>query len=175
VRRRQFITLLGGAAATWPLAGRAQQAGKLRTIGFLGPSTMSVASERVAAFRQRLRELGWVEGQTVAIDYRWADGRTERFREIAADFGRSRRASGAIKLAEGRFRWGIGDYINIEVERVDELEHWQEATSAPRARGGRCRVSSLSPLRLVLVFRRSPELILVCIHGGFPGLFVLAG
>jgi hypothetical protein len=61
-RRREFITLLGGAAA-WPLAARAQQPAKLRTIGFLGPSTMSVAGERIAAFAQRLRELGWIEAK----------------------------------------------------------------------------------------------------------------
>jgi putative tryptophan/tyrosine transport system substrate-binding protein len=88
VRRRQFISLLGGAAAAWPLAARAQQRTKLPTIGYLGASTLSATSERVAAFVQRLRELGWIEGQTIAIDYRWADGRTGRFAEIAAEFVR---------------------------------------------------------------------------------------
>jgi putative tryptophan/tyrosine transport system substrate-binding protein len=92
VRRREFITLLGGAAATpsllWPLAVRAQQPAKLRTIGFLGASTASVTSRRTAAFIQRLRELGWIEGRTVAIEYRWAEGRPERFAELAAEFVR---------------------------------------------------------------------------------------
>ena len=78
LKRREFITLLGGAAAGWPLAARAQQPAKLPTIGFLGPTTPSADSQRVAAFVQRLRELGWIEGRTVAIEYRWAEGRSER-------------------------------------------------------------------------------------------------
>jgi putative ABC transport system substrate-binding protein len=87
VRRRDFITLFGVATA-WPLAARAQQAGKMPTIGLLGATTLLVESQRVAAFVQRLRELGWIEGRTVAIEVRWADGRTERFVEIAAEFVR---------------------------------------------------------------------------------------
>jgi len=87
--RREFITLLGGAAASaWPLAARAQQAGKLPTIGFLGSSTLSAMSQWTAAFVQRLRELGWVEGRNVAIEYRWAEGRADRLSEIAAEFVR---------------------------------------------------------------------------------------
>ena len=85
--RREFIALLGGAAA-WPVAARAQQPGKLRTIGFLGQSTRSAASEWVAAFVQRLRELGWMEGRTITIEYRWSEGRAERFAQIAAEFVR---------------------------------------------------------------------------------------
>ena len=88
MRRREFITLVGGAAVAWPLTARAQQAGKLPTIGFLGAATPSVASQWVAAFVQRLRELGWIEGRTVAIEYRWAEGRSERYAEIAAEFVR---------------------------------------------------------------------------------------
>src|SRR6516162_8102622 len=87
MKRREFITLLSGAAA-WPFAARAQQAGKLPTIGFLGSSSASGWSPWTAAFVQRLNELGWVEGRTVAIEYRWADGRSERFAEIAAEFVR---------------------------------------------------------------------------------------
>ena len=87
LRRRQFITLLGGAAAAWPLAAHAQQAGKLPTIGFLG-ATPSAESQRLAAFVQRLRELGWTENRTITIEYRWAEGREERFAEIAAEFAR---------------------------------------------------------------------------------------
>jgi putative ABC transport system substrate-binding protein len=86
MRRREFITLLGGAAA-WPLGARAQQA-KLPTIGFLGASTPLNWNPWTAAFVQRLRELGWIEGRTVAIEYRWAEGRSERFAEIAAEFVR---------------------------------------------------------------------------------------
>src|SRR5215470_17068273 len=83
VKRRQFITLLGGAAASWPLGARAQQ--KLPTIGFLGADASAFAPW-TAAFVARLHELGWIEGQTVAIEYRWSQGRTERYAEIAAEF-----------------------------------------------------------------------------------------
>jgi putative ABC transport system substrate-binding protein len=85
MKRRTFITLLGGAAATWPLAARAQQAAKLRTIGFLGTTTASAWAPWTAAFVQRLHELGWIEGRTVVIEMRWAEGRSERFAEIAAE------------------------------------------------------------------------------------------
>jgi putative tryptophan/tyrosine transport system substrate-binding protein len=88
MRRREFITVLGGAAATWPLPARAQQAGKLPTIGFLVTGTPSSQGQWVAAFVQRLRELGWIESRTVAIEYRWAEGRAERAAEIAAEFVR---------------------------------------------------------------------------------------
>ena len=84
MRRRQFITLLCGVAA-WPLAARAQQ-GKVSTIGFLGVSTARAMSQWIAAFVQRLHELGWIEGRTVAIEYRWAEGRDERYREISSEF-----------------------------------------------------------------------------------------
>ena len=87
MRRREFVTLLGGAAA-WPLAARAQQAGKLPTVGFFGAYTAALQSPWTAAFVQRLRELGWVEGHNLAIDYRWAEGRSERYAEIAAEFVR---------------------------------------------------------------------------------------
>jgi putative tryptophan/tyrosine transport system substrate-binding protein len=88
--RREFITLLGGTAVAWPVGARAQQAGKLPTIGFLGQTTLSGGSEWVAAFVQRLHELGWNEGRTIAIEYRWAEGREERFAEIAAEIVRLR-------------------------------------------------------------------------------------
>jgi ABC-type uncharacterized transport system substrate-binding protein len=88
MKRRDFITLIGGAAAGWPLAARAQQAGKLPTIGVLAATTASVSGQWVAAFVQRLRELGWMEGRNVAIEVRWAEGRDERSAEIAAEFVR---------------------------------------------------------------------------------------
>jgi putative tryptophan/tyrosine transport system substrate-binding protein len=88
MQRRKFITLLGGAAATWPLVVRAQQAGKLPTVGVLVAGTPASHGKWIAAFVQRLRELGWIEGRTVAIEYRWAEGHTERFAEIAAEFVR---------------------------------------------------------------------------------------
>jgi putative ABC transport system substrate-binding protein len=87
MNRREFITLLGGATV-WPLAARAQQPGKVPIIGFLGASTPSATSQRSAAFVQRLRELGWIDGRTVAIEYRWGEGRSERFTEVAAEFVR---------------------------------------------------------------------------------------
>ena len=87
MKRRELLGVLGGAAV-WPLAARAQQSGKLPTIGFLGATTASGASQWVVAFVQRLRELGWIEGRTMAIEYRWAEGRNERFTEIANEFAR---------------------------------------------------------------------------------------
>jgi putative ABC transport system substrate-binding protein len=88
MRRREFVSLLGGAAVTWPLAARGQQPARLPSIGFLGTATPSAWGSFTAAFVQRLRELGWIEGRTVAIQYRWAENRTERYAEIAAEFVR---------------------------------------------------------------------------------------
>jgi putative ABC transport system substrate-binding protein len=88
MRRREFITLIGGTAAAWPCAGQAQQVGKLPTIGFLGASSQSGWGSWTSAFVTRLRELGWIEGHTIAIEYRWAEGRKERFAEFAAEFVR---------------------------------------------------------------------------------------
>jgi putative ABC transport system substrate-binding protein len=67
MKRRKFITLLGGAAAAWPLEARAQQPAKLPTIGYLGSGTPATQGQLVAVFVQRLRELGWIEGRTIAI------------------------------------------------------------------------------------------------------------
>jgi putative tryptophan/tyrosine transport system substrate-binding protein len=88
MRRRDFIKGVAGSAASWPLAARAQQARKLPIIGFMGASTPSAWSEWVAAFNQGLRELGWIEGRTVVMEYRWAEGRSERYAEIAAELVR---------------------------------------------------------------------------------------
>ena len=88
LKRRDFITLLGGAAAAWPLAARGQQPAKLPTIGYFGTASASAWGPWTTAFGQRLRELGWIEGRTVAIQYRWAEGRAERLAEIAAEFVR---------------------------------------------------------------------------------------
>src|SRR5262249_11351448 len=87
MKRREFIMLLGGAAA-WPLAARAQQPAKRPIVGFLGDSTPLAESERAAAFARRLHDLGWIEGRTIAIEYRWADGRSDRLAEMAAEFAR---------------------------------------------------------------------------------------
>ena len=85
LKRREFITLLRGRAA-WPLAARTQQ--RLPTIELLGTGTASTWSQWIAAFLQRLRELGRIENRTVAIEYRWAKGRVERYTEIAVKFVR---------------------------------------------------------------------------------------
>jgi putative tryptophan/tyrosine transport system substrate-binding protein len=106
IGRREFITLLGGAVAAWPRAARAQQAARLPIIGFLGSLTPSSQSQWTAVFVQRLRELGWIEGQNVAIEYRWAEGQIERASEIASEFVRLRvnviLASGAMVIAAKR-------------------------------------------------------------------------
>jgi putative ABC transport system substrate-binding protein len=85
MRRREFIALCGAAIA-WPVAARAQPPGKIPTIGYLSPTKASVSAERISAFVQRLSELGWIEGQTIAIVYRWAEGNIERSRDFAAEF-----------------------------------------------------------------------------------------
>jgi ABC-type uncharacterized transport system substrate-binding protein len=88
MKRREFIAFVGCAAIVWPDPARAQQPRRLPTIGFLGQSTRAAASEWVAAFGQRLRELGWIEGRTIAIEYRWSESRDERSAGIAAEFVR---------------------------------------------------------------------------------------
>jgi putative tryptophan/tyrosine transport system substrate-binding protein len=89
MRRREFVTLLGCAAASWPLGASSQQL-KSPTIGYFGATTAAAEKIRTDAFLQRLSELGWIEGKTVAVEYRWAESQTERFSEIAADLVRLR-------------------------------------------------------------------------------------
>ena len=88
MRRREFITLLGGAVAGWPLSTRAQQAAKPPIIGYLSPNSASTQSQWTAAFARRLHELGWIEGRTVAIEYRWAEGHAERLSAFADELVR---------------------------------------------------------------------------------------
>jgi putative ABC transport system substrate-binding protein len=88
MRRRDFIKAIAGSGAAWPLAVRAQQPARPPMIGFLGSATSSAEGSRVAAFTKRLRELGWTENRTVAIEYRWAEGQSERYAEIAAELVR---------------------------------------------------------------------------------------
>lgn len=87
IRRRKFISFLGGAAA-WPVVAWAQQARHVPTIGYVAPTNPLMPSRSTGAFLQRLRELGWIEGQTITIESRWAAGRPERLDEIAAEFVR---------------------------------------------------------------------------------------
>ena len=139
MKRREFITLLGGAAA-WPLAARAQQAAKLPIIGYLGPSTRSLDSQRIYAFVQRLRELGWEEGRTIVIEYRWAEGRNERLAETAAEFVRrkvdvivtsatpptvaAKRATSVIPIVFA----AVGDPVAVGV-----VESWRAPAAIPPA------------------------------------------
>jgi putative ABC transport system substrate-binding protein len=88
MRRRDFITLFGSAAVVWPLTARAQQSGKVSRIGYLGTSSPSLEGHVLDAFRQKLRELGHVEGENIAIEYRWAEGQDDRLPELAAELVR---------------------------------------------------------------------------------------
>ena len=87
MRRRQFLGLIGGAAA-WPVAAKGQQVGRLATIGFLGTGAAPGWQPWTATFVQRLRDLGWIEGRNLAIEYRWGEGQPERYAEFAAEFVR---------------------------------------------------------------------------------------
>ncbi len=85
MKRREFITLLGGAAVSWPLAARAQQPGKMARIGFLGSATAAGSAKSVEAFRAGLRDFGHVEGRNIVIEFRWAEGKYDRLYDLVAE------------------------------------------------------------------------------------------
>jgi putative ABC transport system substrate-binding protein len=85
MRRREFIMMLGGAAVLWPLAARAQQLGKRSRIGYLGVSSSSLEPHYTDAFRQKLRDLGYIDGENIAIEFRWAEGQDDRLPGLATE------------------------------------------------------------------------------------------
>src|SRR5215472_13166115 len=90
MRRRDFIKVVAGSVAAWPLAAHAQQPGKVPRIGFLGAASPSTFASRLEGFRQGLRDFGYIEGATITVEYRWAEGRYERLPELAAELVRSK-------------------------------------------------------------------------------------
>ena len=88
MRRREFIMLLGGVVAGWPLPARAQRMEKMPQIGYLGVSSLSLEPHYIEAFRQKLRDLGHVEGKNIAIEYRWAEGQDDRLPNLASELVR---------------------------------------------------------------------------------------
>ena len=88
MRRREFIKVIAASTVVWPLTARAQPLGKPPTIGLLLPNTVAVDGPRVGALMRRLRELGWIESRNIAVEYRWAEGRTEHLAEFAAEYVR---------------------------------------------------------------------------------------
>jgi hypothetical protein len=104
MRRRDFIKFVAGSAAVWSLAARAQQPGKLPIIGYMGQGTPAAEAKRVLAFVGRLRELSWIEGRTVVIEYRWTEGRSDLAVDIAGEF--ARRKADVTRTREDRLRDG---------------------------------------------------------------------
>src|SRR5262244_4282781 len=88
MRRREFIALLGSGVAGWPLAARAQQAAKMPTVGFIGSDSPDAYAVLLRAFRVGLKATGFIEGQNVVIEYRWAEGRNDKLPEFAVDLVR---------------------------------------------------------------------------------------
>jgi putative tryptophan/tyrosine transport system substrate-binding protein len=132
MRRRELIDAFGGLAAAWPFAARAQQSAKLPIIGFLGSAIASIGNPWLSAFVQRMRGLNWIEGRSVAIEVRWAGGRSERVAEIASEFVRQKvdiivTTGGEVAEAKqkteteslGRYCYSTGDRAGRAKQRSD--------------------------------------------------------
>jgi putative ABC transport system substrate-binding protein len=173
MRRREFIALAAGAAAAWPLAGRAQPPQKLRTIGFVGPSTATVDRPLTGPFAQRLAELGWVDGRSIVIDYRPSEGLVERAGEIAAEFVRlkvdvivtggdaqalaAKRATALIPIVFG----GAGDPVGNGL--AESL-----ARPGGNATGSSVQLTDTAGKRLEILREVLPGLRRLAISGNFP-------
>jgi hypothetical protein len=125
LKRREFMTLLGGAAA-WPLAARAQQLGQLPVIGFLDPRSPEALADRLRGFRQGLTDTGFVEGDNVAVEYRWAENRLDRLPALVADLVRRRVDVIAVHLG--------GSYQRLPQRR--QRTRFQSSSSFPMIRCG---------------------------------------
>src|SRR5207247_4176917 len=180
IGRRELIMLISGAAAAWPLAARAQQRAKLPTIGFLGGDATAWAPW-TAAFVARLRELGWIEGRTVAIEYRWNEGRPERISEIAAEFVRLK--VDVIVTAGGeatRIKRATSDIPIIFAIAADPVGSGLVASLARpggNVTGLSSQAADLGGKRLELLREVVPQLhrLAIMFHVGYPAAVLEAG
>jgi putative tryptophan/tyrosine transport system substrate-binding protein len=176
MKRREFISLLGGAAAAWPLAARAQLAGRIPRVGFMGNSTAALEANLVGPFRDGLHELGYQEGRNILIEYRWAEGRYERFPALIAELIASNidvivtagtSASLAVKQATSS--------IPLVMVAVSEPVATGLVTSLARPGGNITGVTSIAPelqgKRLELLREVAPSVSHVAVlwNAGSPG------
>jgi putative ABC transport system substrate-binding protein len=179
LRKREFITLLGGAAA-WPLAANAQQSSKRPTIGFLGADA-AAWSPWTAAFVERLRALGWLEGRTIAIEYRWWEGRPERATEIAAEFIRMKVdvivASGSAVLAVKQMTAAIPIVFPVDADPVGTGAVASLARPGGNVTGLSVQQSELAGKRLELLREVVPQLrrLAILAHVGLPEVVLEMG